>query len=229
MKSNTNNSKPQTTHSASPTILVTGGAGYIGSITVKALIDSGSKVIVVDNLENGYAEAVPKQAKLEIGDVGDREFLDQVFKKYSITAVIDFAAYLIVGESMNEPRKYLINNVLNFINLLDVMLENNCNLIIKSSTASVYGNPSSKEDFPLKESYIENFKPATSALLSGFWHDEELSGDSLYDRIISEYYEKTGCRPEFELDDSDLSKLKIPTSIYGLTKLLRRLRYVGNK
>jgi UDP-glucose 4-epimerase len=136
------------------TVLVTGGAGYIGSHTVKELCSLGFDVVVIDSLESGHKMAVDKEATLEIADLKDKRKIELMFKKYQPKAVIDFAAYLSVGESMEDPKKYFNNNILNFINLLDSMSKYNCNLIIKSSTAAVYGNPTCDKDIPWKEKFI---------------------------------------------------------------------------
>ncbi len=121
-------------------ILVTGGAGYIGSHVVKELGEKGYDVVVVDNLSKGYEKAV-LHGKLEVGDLSDRDFLSKVFKKYNIEAVIHFAAFIEVGESVKEPVKYYKNNTGNTLNLLETMLDNNVDKFIFSSTAAVYGNP----------------------------------------------------------------------------------------
>ncbi len=213
------NSLP-TPHSKLPTILVTGGAGYIGSFTVKELLDQKYDVVVLDSLENGHKEAVDLRAKLEVVDLSDRDATEKVFDKYKIDAVIDFAAYLAVGESMEKPEIYLRNNVENFVKLLDVMVEKGCKHIIKSSTASTYGNPLSKSDFPLKENYQDNFKPETSALLGGEWDGKNIEGEEFFKKIIKYYREVFLDRPDLKLTSNELTKLRIPTSVYGLTKLL---------
>jgi len=202
------------------TILVTGGAGYIGSHTVKELIKEGYSVVVLDNLEAGHKEAVDPAATLEIVDLKDKSKILSVFDKYKIDAVIDFAAYLAVGESMEDPGKYLKNNVLNFINLLDAMVEKKCKYIIKSSTAAVYGNPTKESDIPWKEDFVENYQPGESALLDGKWQGEKVAGDQFFNKFIAAYENATKNRPELQLTESEKSKLKIPLSIYGLTKLL---------
>lgn len=122
------------------TILVAGGAGYIGSHTVKYLLKNNYNVVVVDNLVYGHAEAV-LTPNFEHIDLSDKEALDKVFKKYKPDAVIHFAAYTYVGESVKEPKKYYHNNVINTINLLDTMLENGVKNIVFSSTCATYGNP----------------------------------------------------------------------------------------
>lgn len=202
-------------------ILVTGGAGYIGSITTKELLDNGFDVVVLDSLENGHKEAVDKRATaLEIVNLENKEAVDKVFKKFKFDAVIDFAAYLAVGESMEKPEKYLKNNVFNFVNLLEVMKENGCNLIIKSSTASTYGEPQKDSDFPLKESYTDTFKPASSSLLSGKWNGDSLAGEEFLSKFIEEYHHYYKNNPKLHLNDREVTKLRIPASIYGLSKLL---------
>ncbi len=202
------------------TILVTGGAGYIGSFTVRELLDQKYNVVVLDSLENGHKEAVDPRAKLEVVNLADSDATAKVFEKYDISAVIDFAAYLAVGESMENPKKYIKNNVENFVKLLDVMICKGCKYIIKSSTASTYGNPENESSFPLKEDYQENFKPEKSALLDGKWDEQEVSGENFLQKIIGYYEEAFAKRPDLQLTSKDLIKLRIPTSVYGLTKLL---------
>ncbi|OQB06427.1 MAG: UDP-glucose 4-epimerase [bacterium ADurb.Bin212] len=202
------------------TILVTGGAGYIGSHAVKELINQNYNVVVLDNLENGHREAISKQASLEIVDLKDKEKIAEVFAKHSIDAVIDFAAYLAVGESMDKPEKYLRNNVLNFINLLDVMAETGCGFIIKSSTAATYGNPTKENDIPWKEDFTDRYQPQRSALLEGKWQSKTTFAEDFFQLFINEYYNNIAGRPELRLNDNEITKLRIPMSIYGLSKLL---------
>ncbi|MFC2136402.1 UDP-glucose 4-epimerase GalE [Bacteroidota bacterium] len=135
------------------TILVTGGAGYIGSHTVKLLISKGYKVIVLDNLVNGHEWAVDKQAKFYNCDLSDKDALNKIFEENSITGVIHFAAFIEAGESMKDPQKFFNNNTLNTINLLGIMLKNKVLKIIFSSTAAVYGEP---EYVPIDEKHPKN-------------------------------------------------------------------------
>lgn len=121
-------------------ILIVGGAGYIGSHINKELNKRGYKTVVFDNLSNGHRDAV-KWGELVIGDLGDKEQLDQVFKKYPIEAVLHFAAFIEVGESVKDPQKYYLNNLKNTLNLLEVMMKNNVKKLIFSSTAATFGNP----------------------------------------------------------------------------------------
>lgn len=130
------------------TILVLGGAGYIGSHTVYELIDNGEDVVIIDNLLTGHKEAVHPKARFYKGDIRDKEFLDSVFKKEKIDAVIHFAASSLVGESMEKPLKYYDNNLCGTKILLDSMVEHGIDKIVFSSTAAVYGEP---ERIPILE------------------------------------------------------------------------------
>ena len=121
-------------------ILVTGGAGYIGSHVVKALGQAGYDVVVYDNLSTGHEWAV-LYGKLIRGDVRDQEALDKVFKQHSIDAVMHFAAHIVVPESVRQPLKYYANNVAGSISLLQAIKRNNINRFIFSSSAAVYGIP----------------------------------------------------------------------------------------
>ena len=120
-------------------ILVCGGAGYIGSHVVKYLLEKNEDVVVVDSLITGHVDAVDERAHLELGDLKDEEFLNRVFEKYQIDGVIDFAAFSLVGESVGEPLKYFENNFYGTLCLLKVMKNHNVNKIVFSSTAATYG------------------------------------------------------------------------------------------
>jgi UDP-glucose 4-epimerase len=130
-------------------ILVPGGAGYIGSHTVDRLIENGFDVVVVDNLATGHLSSVNKSAKFYKGDIRDKQFLDDVFTKEDIEGVIHFAANSIVPESMEKPLKYFDNNTGGMITLLEVMRDHDVKRIVFSSTAATYGEP---ESIPVKES-----------------------------------------------------------------------------
>jgi UDP-glucose 4-epimerase len=129
-------------------VLVLGGAGYIGSHAVYQLMDQGEDVIIIDNLETGHREAVHPKARFYEGDMRDIDFLRSVFEKESIDAVIHFAANSLVGESMENPIKYFDNNVYGTQVLLKVMVEHNVKNIVFSSTAATYGEP---ETVPITE------------------------------------------------------------------------------
>ncbi len=140
-------------------ILITGGAGYIGSHTLITLSEAGYDFVVYDNLSNSSKESIKRVEKIinksiffEEGDIRDKELLKKVFKKYNIDSVIHFAGLKAVGESVEKPLEYYDNNVVGTIRLLEVMKEFNCKKIVFSSSATVYGNPKSnpiKEDFPV--------------------------------------------------------------------------------
>ena len=120
-------------------IAVLGGAGYIGSHAVQALINKGEEVVVIDNLLTGHKEAVHKSAKFYEGDIRDKEFMLSVFKNEQVTAVVHFAASSLVGESVVDPLKYFNNNVYGTQITLEVMKELGVKKIIFSSTAATYG------------------------------------------------------------------------------------------
>jgi UDP-glucose 4-epimerase len=130
------------------TVLVLGGAGYIGSHTVYQLIENGSDVVIVDNLETGYIEAVHPKARFYQGDIRNREFVDSVFDKEKVDAVIHFAANSLVGESMTNPLKYYDNNLCGTKVLLESMVAHGIDKIVFSSTAATYGEP---ERIPIME------------------------------------------------------------------------------
>jgi len=139
------------------TILVTGGAGYIGSHTAILLIEAGYDIIIFDNFSNASKENVKRVEKLVNkpiiiveGDIRNKNDLEKVFQSYTIHAVIHFAGLKAVGESVEKPLKYYDNNVYGTINLCEVMSKNNCKSIIFSSSATVYGDPAST---PIDESF----------------------------------------------------------------------------
>lgn len=130
-------------------ILVSGGAGYIGSHTAKALHAAGHTPVILDNLVYGHEWAC-KWGPLEKGDLADSEFILKTLRKHGIDAVIHFAAFAYVGESMTDPRKYFRNNFVNTLNLLDAMLDTGVKKIVFSSTCATYGVPQAT---PIAESH----------------------------------------------------------------------------
>ncbi|MHC0062387.1 UDP-glucose 4-epimerase GalE [Nostoc sp. UIC 10890] len=138
-----------------PTILVTGGAGYIGSHTVLALKQAGYNVVILDNLVYGHRELVEKVLEVEliVGDTGDRALLDDIFKTHDISAVMHFSAYAYVGESVTDPAKYYRNNVLGTFTLLEAMLAASVKKFVFSSTCATYGVP---EFVPIPETHPQN-------------------------------------------------------------------------
>ncbi|MFH7026628.1 MAG: UDP-glucose 4-epimerase GalE [Heteroscytonema crispum UTEX LB 1556] len=137
------------------TILVTGGAGYIGSHAVLALKNAGYDVIVLDNLSSGHRELVEEvlQVKLIVGDISERQLIDNIFSMHNIDAVMHFAAFIAVGESVSGPAKYYQNNVTGTLTLLEAMLAASINKFIFSSTCALYGVP---KFVPITEDHPED-------------------------------------------------------------------------
>ena len=138
-----------------PTILVTGGAGYIGSHTVYALKNAGYKVIIIDNLVYGHRDLVESVLQVELieGDTSDRKLLDELFKSRDIAAAMHFSAYAYVGESVKDPAKYYRNNVIGTLVLLEAMLAASVNKFVFSSTCATYGVP---KTVPIPEDHPQN-------------------------------------------------------------------------
>jgi UDP-glucose 4-epimerase len=133
-------------------ILVTGGAGYIGSVVVSQLLERGHQVVVLDDLSHGHRAALPNAAKLIVGDIADRGVLERAFSEYPPQAVMHFAAFIEAGESMQRPEKYFRNNTSNTLTLLEVLVAHNVKRFVFSSTAALYGTPEKtpiEEDAPL--------------------------------------------------------------------------------
>lgn len=131
-------------------ILVTGGAGYIGSHMMEALLNKNIDVTVLDNLSYGHREALPKNVKLVVGDLEDQAVLTGIFENNQFDAVLHFAAFISMAESVENPRIYFRNNTFCATNLFDTMIRFNVKKIIFSSTAGVYGNP---ETLPIPENH----------------------------------------------------------------------------
>ncbi len=129
-------------------VLICGGAGYIGSHNVRAFLNHGEDVIVIDNLVTGHKQSLPESVKFYEGDIRDGKILDEIFTQNNIEAVIHFCAFSLVGESVEQPLKYFDNNVGGMISLLESMQRNNVKKIVFSSSAAVYGEP---ERIPILE------------------------------------------------------------------------------
>ena len=134
------------------TVLVTGGAGYIGSHTVHALVDAGESVVVLDNLSTGFAAALPRPLMPIIGDSGDQDLVAAIIKEHDVDAIIHFAASIVVPDSVADPLGYYRNNTMNSRALMEAAIGSGVRKMIFSSTAAVYGNPAIvpvAEDSPL--------------------------------------------------------------------------------
>lgn len=179
-------------------ILVTGGAGYIGSHTCIELIENGYEVIVIDNFCNSSVESLKrvekitgKKVRLYEGDMADRELLKEIFEKENIDAVIHFAGLKAVGESVEKPLEYFINNISGTLVLLDAMKEKKVKNIIFSSSATVYGTPETvpiKEDFPLS---VTNPYGRTKLMLEEILRDVYVS-DHEWNIILLRYFNPIG-------------------------------------
>jgi UDP-glucose 4-epimerase len=134
-------------------VLVTGGAGYIGSVTAAMLLDAGHAVTIFDNFERGHRAAVDARAALVAGDLRESAAVAEAFRRAAPEAVVHFAAYALVGESMAHPEKYFANNVKGMINLAEAMLKNGVKKIVFSSTCATYGQP---EAMPITEDTPQN-------------------------------------------------------------------------
>ncbi len=181
-------------------ILVMGGAGYIGSHTVKHLLDSGYEVVVADNLVCGYQEAVDTRAKFVQADLLEEQSLKNIFEQYNIDAVIHFAAFAYVGESVANPQKYYQNNVIGTINLLNAMLEADVRKIVFSSTCATYGEP---KYTPIDENHTQNpINPygRTKLMIEQIFADYEKAYGLKY--IALRYFNAAGCAGDGSIGES---------------------------
>ncbi len=181
------------------TILICGGAGYIGSHINKELNRQGYRTIVFDNLVYGHREAV-KWGRFVQGDLKDIDALEQVFSENTIDAVFHFAAYAYVGESVNEPEKYYYNNVANTLNLLQVMRRHGCDKIIFSSTCATYGEP---EKVPITEEMLQrpiNPYGTTKLMVERIFRDYGKAYGLKF--VVLRYFNAAGADPEGEIGES---------------------------
>src|SRR5579863_1723587 len=126
------------------TVLVTGGAGYIGSHVVYGLLDQKQRVVVLDNLATGFRDAVAEQATFVVGDTGDSALVSRLIAEHGIDAVMHFAASTVVPESVAKPVAYYRNNTLNSLAMIDAAIRGGVKHFVFSSTAAVYGNPANQ-------------------------------------------------------------------------------------
>jgi UDP-glucose 4-epimerase len=174
------------------TVLVTGGAGYIGSHVVKQLGEAGENIIVLDNLSTGFARAV-LYGKLIEGDTGDRELVDRILREYEVEAVMHFAAHIIVPESVAEPLKYYRNNTCATRNLLDCCQRAGVKHFIFSSTAAVYGMPAA--GVAAEDSATSPINPYGTSKLMTEWMLRDLSAVSALRHVILRYFNVAGSDP----------------------------------
>ncbi|HSD61880.1 MAG TPA: UDP-glucose 4-epimerase GalE, partial [Burkholderiales bacterium] len=192
-------------------VLVTGGAGYIGSHTCKALAQAGYVPVTIDNFVYGHDWAV-KWGPLEKGDIGDPEFVARVIRQHQVEAVVHFAAYGYVGESMTEPAVYFRNNVINSLCLLEAMHDCGVQHVVFSSTCATYGIPEAvpiAEDHPQRpvNPYGESKLFVERAL---YWHGAAYGLRS----VALRYFNAAGADPEGEIgEDHDPETHLIPLAI----------------
>jgi UDP-glucose 4-epimerase len=180
-------------------VLVTGGAGYVGSHTVRCLVEAQRDVIVLDDLSSGHREALPEGVPLVTGDVGDRLVLDRIFRKHDIDAVLHFAACTQVGESVIDPRRYWAGNVGATIALLEAALDADVARFVFSSTAAVYGTPEAvpiTEEEPMRpQSPYAESKLAIERMLASYERAYGLAHASL------RYFNACGADPDSGLGE----------------------------
>ncbi|NEO14274.1 MULTISPECIES: UDP-glucose 4-epimerase GalE [unclassified Moorena] len=183
------------------TVLVTGGAGYIGSHAVLALLGAGYNVVVLDNLVYGHRDIVEDvlKVKLVVGDTNDRVLLDNLFSDYDISAVMHFAAYAYVGESVTDPAKYYRNNVTGTLTLLEAMVAASIKKLVFSSTCATYGVP---KTVPIPEDHPQNpinpygaSKLMVERILSDFHTAYDLKS------VTFRYFNAAGADPEGRLGE----------------------------
>lgn len=175
-------------------ILVTGGAGYIGSHVVKQLSEAGHQVIVYDNLSTGFADSLLHREELIHADLTDVSTLAEVFKKYQIDSVMHFAASIIVPESVANPLKYYRNNTVNTLNLLQACVEHNVQRFIFSSTAAVYQE--SESGFVDERSSTVPISPYGKSKLMSEWIIKDLAQTSNMKYMILRYFNVAGADPK---------------------------------
>lgn len=218
---------PKPNLEAPQTILVTGGAGYIGSHTVRQMLSQGYQVVILDNLSTGRREFVPDNAIFIQGDVGDAELLRGLFSEYPIDAVMHFAASLEVEESVRKPKEYLQNNFINTSVLLDAMVAAGVNKIIFSSTAAVYGE--NQQVIPIPETAA--LEPNNPYGYSKYLAEELLR---YYSRnlglqvTVLRYFNACGACLEGDLGDTHTNAHLIPIIIEVAQGLRDKITIFGN-
>ncbi|XTZ20505.1 MAG: UDP-glucose 4-epimerase GalE [cyanobacterium endosymbiont of Rhopalodia fuxianensis] len=211
-----------------PTILVTGGAGYIGSHVVLALQESGYNVIILDNLSAGHPEFVEDvlQVELIVGDMNDRPLLDELFARHDIAAVMHFAAYIAVGESVANPGRYYRNNVVGTLTLLEAMLAANIKRFVFSSTCAIYGM---SQQIPMMENHPQD--PLSPYAVSKAMIEQILQDfDRAYDlkSVTFRYFNASGANPQGRLgEDHHPETHLIPLALLTALKIQNYLSIFG--
>jgi UDP-glucose 4-epimerase len=203
-------------------ILVTGGAGYIGSHMVHELVDAGERVVVLDNLSTGFDWAVAKGVPLIIGDTGDQDLVAQIIREHKVDSIIHFAAWLVVPDSVKDPLGYYKNNTLNSRALIETAIRNGVRQFIFSSTCAVYGNPAqvpvTEDTPPAPISPYGSSKLMTEIML----RDAGTAHDLRY--VILRYFNVAGADPKCRTGQStknatQLIKVALETALGLRSKL----------
>ena len=217
-------------------ILVTGGCGYIGSHTCCELLERDYEVVIIDNLSNSKVEVIDKIKDITSKDVGfykgdvcDKELLRKVFKENKIDAVIHFAGYKAVGESVSKPLKYYRNNLDSTLSLCEIMEEFNCKKLVFSSSATVYGLP---KELPIKESFpLSTTNPygTTKLVIEGILKDLYKS-DNSWSVVILRYFNPIGAHSSGLIgeDPNGIPNNLMPYIVKVATKELECLSIFGN-
>lgn len=208
-------------------ILVTGGAGYIGSHTVRLLASQGRKVVVLDNLVFGHEQAIlDPSVELVVGDVGNQELVRSLFSKHSFEAVVHFAAYAYVGESVTDPLKYYQNNTAEPIKLLQVMQEFGCKIFVFSSTCATYGVP---DQLPITESNSQKpINPYGRSKLMVEWILADCGSAWGLKSACLRYFNASGCSPDGLIgEDHNPETHLIPRVMMAVTGEIEHLEVFG--
>ncbi len=207
-------------------VIVTGGAGYIGSHTCKELAKAGTEAITLDNLSTGHRDFI-KWGPFEQGDLADKSRLKQVFDKYEPDGVIHFAASAYVGESVRDPGSYFRNNIVGTLNLLETMRDSNINNIVVSSTCATYGEP---EKLPISEDAPQNpISPygASKLFMERMLKDFEVAHDIKWTAL--RYFNACGADPQGEIGEShDPETHLIPRTLMAINGEVDHLEVFGD-
>ena len=175
-------------------LLVTGGAGYIGSHVTRQLVEAGHQVVVLDNLSTGFRQAV-LGADLVVGDLADTDLLDGLFARYGFDAALHFAAFIVVPESIEEPIKYFRNNTQNVLNLLEVGVRHRLGKVIFSSTAAVYGEPDCPGGLISEAQPLSPINPYGASKMMSERLIQDVAAATGLDYVILRYFNVAGADP----------------------------------
>jgi UDP-glucose 4-epimerase len=207
------------------TVLVTGGAGYIGSVTVETLLAQGRRVVALDDLSKGHRPAVPDEATLVVGDVGDRELVARVIAEHDVDSVIHFAARSLVAESMERPAEYYDSNVVKACRMLAAMAEAGVSKLVFSSSAGVYGEPDS---IPIEEGHSTEPVNVYGDTKRVFEHVLDWQAQKAGLRHVSLRYFNAAGATEQHGEDHDPETHLIPIALHAASGRRERLTVFGN-